>query len=188
MFGKASKNIRGDQKDMLSENIDEQAFLKAYEIFVPKLFRHIYFRINMKEDAEDLTSQVFLKTWVYLRDSRNEIKDLKNFLYRTAHNLIIDYYRKKPRAPLPINEKFEKTFFYEKDIVQEINSQEELQMVRDAIYRLKKDFRDVVVLRYVDDFSIEEIASITQKSKNVIYITLSRAIKELKLLTGEESN
>ncbi len=168
------------QNDMFRQKVDEKCFLKAYEIFAPKLFRHIYFRINSKEDAEDLTAQVFLKTWMYLRDSRNKIENLKNFLYKSAHNLVVDYYRKKARAPLFINKEFENKFFYKKDIVQEINSQEELRMVRDAVCRLKKDFRDVVVLRYVDGFSIEEIASITQKSKNAIYITLSRSIKELQ--------
>lgn len=172
---------------MLSQKVDEKAFLKAYEVFAPKLFRHIYFRINSKEDAEDLTAQVFLKTWVYLRDARNEIRDLKNFLYRIAHNLVVDYYRKRVRAPFAINKEFENKFFYDKDIVQEINSQEEFKAVRGAVCKLKKDFRDVVVLRYVDDLSIEEISQITNKSKNAIYITLSRAIKELQIITREET-
>lgn len=172
---------------MLSKKIDEQAFLKAYEVFAPKIFRHIYFRVNSKEDAEDLTSQVFLKSWVYLKDSHNKIKDLKSFFYRTTHNLIVDYYRKKARTPFMINEEFENKFFYEKDIVQKINDQEELKMVRGAVFKLKKDFRDVIVLRYMDDLSIKEISKITHKSKNAIYITLSRAIKELQLITREEA-
>lgn len=172
---------------MLNKKIDEKAFLKAYEIFAPKIFRHVYFRVSSKEDAEDLTSQVFLKSWVYLKDSRNKIKDLKSFLYRTTHNLIVDYYRKKARTPFVINEEFENKFFYEKDIVQRVNDQEELKMVRGAISKLKKDFRDIIVLRYVDDLSIKEISKITNKSRNAIYITLSRAIKELQFITREKA-
>ena len=171
---------------MGDEKIDEKTFLGAYDVFGPKIFRHIYFRINSKEDAEDLTSQVFLKSWVYLKEPGKEIQNLRSFLYKTAHNLVVDYYRKKRKIPLPLNEEFEKKFFYEKDIVQQINSQEELRAVRNAIKKLKEDFQEVLVLRYIDDLSIEEIAHIIQKSKNAIYVTISRAVKELKIILQED--
>ena len=174
------------KRNMGSQGIDEKSFLEAYDIFAPKIFRHIYFRINSKEDAEDLTSQVFLKSWVYLKYPGREIENLKGFLYKTAHNLIVDYYRKKRKIPLPLNEEFENKFFYEKDIVQQINNQEELRLVRNAIKKLKKDFQEILVLRYIDDLSIEEIAHIIQKSKNAIYVTISRAVKELKIILQKD--
>lgn len=160
------------------EKRDEQAFLKAYDFFAPRIFRHAYFRVSSRELAEDIASQVFLNTWKYLLGE--DIENIKAFLYRTANNLIIDHYRAKGREPILIDEGFERVFFYEKDIVREINSQEELREVRGAIDLLEKDFRDVLVMRYVDGLSIDEIAEITQKSKNAVYITISRGIKELK--------
>ncbi len=157
---------------------DEKAFLNAYDFFAPRLFRHVYFRVGSKEIAEDITSQIFLKTWKYLLSS--SVENIQGFLYRVAHNALVDHYRAKERSPLPINEEFEKTVFYEKDIIKDILDQEELRAARRAIHRLKKDFRDVVVMRYIDGLSIEEIAAITQKSRNAVSIILSRAIKELK--------
>lgn len=173
-------NIR-KQNPMVNNRIekrDERAFLNAYDFFAPRIFRHAYFRVSSRELAEDIASQVFLNTWKYLLGE--DIENIKAFLYRTANNLIIDHYRAKGREPILIDEGLEKVFFYEKDIVREINSQEELREVRGAMDRLEKDFRDVLVMRYVDELSIDEIAEITQKSKNAVYIIISRGIKELK--------
>ncbi len=157
---------------------DEKAFLDAHDWYAPRIFRHVYFRVSSKEIAEDITSQVFLKTWKYLLET--DINNVKSFLYRVANNLLVDHYRAKGREPVLIDEEFEKIFFYDQDIVREINSQEELKEVRGAMSYLQKDFREVLVLRYIDGFSIDEIAETTQKSTNAVYIAISRGIKELK--------
>lgn len=159
---------------------DDEAFGNAYDFYAPKIFRHVYFRVSSRELAEDITSQVFLKTWEYLANSGRKIENLKYFLYRIAHNQIIDYYRKKDKLPILIDEGFENKAFHERDIIKEINDQEELKLVRKNLSKLKKDYREVLVSRYLDDLSIEEISEITQKSKNAVYILISRAIKELK--------
>lgn len=176
-----SLDMRNKIGDMSAREINkrnEKAFLDAYDFYAPRIFRHIYFRVSSRELAEDITSQVFLKTWEYLLS--DNIKNIKSFLYRVASNLLVDYYRKKPREPVQIDEGFENIFFYEKDIVKEINNQEELQDVRRAASRLKKDFRDIIVMRYIDGLSIEEISEISGKSKNAVCISISRAIVELK--------
>lgn len=165
---------------------NEKAFLDAYDFYAPRIFRHIYFRVSSKETAEDITSQVFLKTWKYLLS--DNIKNIKSFLYRVASNLLVDYYRKKSREPVQVDEEFENISFYEKDIVKEINNQEELQDVRRAASRLKKDFRDIIVMRYIDGLSIEEISEISGKSKNAVYISISRAIGELKEILQDFSH
>lgn len=157
---------------------DEKAFSDAYDWYAPRIFRHVYFRVSSKEIAEDLASQVFLKTWKYLLET--DINNVKSFLYRVANNLIIDHYRSKEREPILLDEGFERILFYDKDIVKEMNSQEELRAVRGAMNQLQKDFRDVLVFRYIDGFSIDEIAETTQKSTNAVYIAISRGIKELK--------
>src|SRR3989338_7108037 len=74
---------------------DKQAFVKAYDLYIDQLYRFIYFKVGSREEAEDLCSAVFLKTWNYiLENSLKERKTLKALLYKIARNLIIDHYRK----------------------------------------------------------------------------------------------
>jgi len=157
---------------------DERSFLVAYDAYAPRIFRHVYFRVSSKEIAEDISSQVFLKAWQYLQD--HTIESAAGFLYRIAHNLLVDHYRRKTREPVLLDEEFERKHFYENDIVKELEGVEELRRVRRAMNELKKDFRDVLVFRYIDGLSVEEIAQLTKRSKNAVYILLSRATHALK--------
>jgi len=71
---------------------DKNDFTSAYEEFADAIFRHCYFRVSDREKAKDIMQEVFVRTWNYVVEG-NEINELKSFLYRTAHNLIIDEYR-----------------------------------------------------------------------------------------------
>src|SRR3989344_5285968 len=74
------------------KSINENKFIELYHEHAPKLFKYCYFRVHSKEDAEDLAGQVFMKTWDYLVQG-NQIDNMRAFLYRSAHNLIIDFYK-----------------------------------------------------------------------------------------------
>ena len=78
---------------------DKEAFVKTYDLYFDQIYRFIYFKVSDKQEAEDLTSVVFLKTWGYVQDkSIKDYKTLKSLLYKVARNAIIDYYRKKSTA------------------------------------------------------------------------------------------
>ncbi|MCX6736969.1 MAG: hypothetical protein NTW73_02730 [Candidatus Parcubacteria bacterium] len=62
----------------------EKMFLEAYTQYSSKIYKHIFFRVNNSQTAQDLTSETFLKTWRYLREG-NKIENIKNFIYRVAH-------------------------------------------------------------------------------------------------------
>ncbi len=72
----------------------EDIFIKAYDDHSDAIFRHCYFRVFERERAKELTQEVFIKTWEYLRNGQ-EVKNLRAFLYRVANNLVIDESRKK---------------------------------------------------------------------------------------------
>ena len=170
-------------EDMLLDRINKRdpiAFSAAYDEYAPRIFRHAYFRVNSKELAEDITSEVFTKTWDWLGGKGNTIKNLKTFLYTLATRLIIDHWRRKPREPLLLDEYFEKWLRIEKDIIRELIQEEELKEVLEGLQHLTQEKRDVLTLRYIEGLSFEEIADIIGKSKNAVYIILSRGVKELK--------
>ena len=156
---------------------NSKAFLKAYDLYAPKIYRHVYLRVNSKETAEDIVSNVFLKTWEYGKD--NEIKNFKPFLYKTANNLIVDYYRQKGRV-WHLEDINTDIVFKDSDFSVKIDKSMELESIKKSIDKLNQPMKDILIFRYIDGFSIKEISGIIQKSENSIYIIIHRALKELK--------
>jgi len=69
---------------------DKESFMKAYDLYVDDIYRFISFKVKTKEEAEDISSQVFLKVWNHIREnSVKEFKTLRALLYTTARNTVI---------------------------------------------------------------------------------------------------
>lgn len=170
---------------------DREAFVKAYDLYVNQLYRFIYFKVGSREEAEDLCSAVFLKTWNYiLENSLEEHKTLKALLYKIARNLIIDNYRKN---------KNKETISLDGDqgveiIDQKPNAAKAMELKTDILVletklpELKDEYREVIILRFVNELSIKEIADILDKSKGNIRVLIFRALKALKELLDNEEN
>lgn len=163
--------------------MDEQSFINLYDELAPKIFKYCFFRVNSKEDAEDITSQVFLRTWDYLRLGK-EIKNIKGFLYQIAHNLIIDYYRKnKTNKKISLDEPENPIDVPEKSIfIEDLNKRMLVDEVREKINLLPDNYKEVIILRYIDDLAIKEIAQIMKIKENNISVLLYRATEKLKKL------
>jgi RNA polymerase sigma-70 factor, ECF subfamily len=69
-----------------------------YDRYINQIYRYVYFRLASQMESEDLTEMVFLKTFEVIRQNRTKIDNFKAWIYRTAHNLVVDHYRlrKKP--------------------------------------------------------------------------------------------
>jgi RNA polymerase sigma-70 factor (ECF subfamily) len=168
---------------------DKEAFSKCYDLYVEKIFRHVYYRTMSKELAEDITAEVFKKTWEYLIEPQNQIKNLKAFLYRTALNLIVDYYRNKESHNIFIDEEIKNRVGDSGQSIAEINKKIdkkiELKMVLNAMEKISPEYKEILILRYIDDLSIKEIAKLKEKTENAIYVALHRALKELQKILKE---
>ena len=85
----------------LASQGDADAFGDLYELYLEEMYRYVRYRINHKQDAEDLTEQVFLKAWAGLSGYRGEVP-FKAWIYRIARNTVVDHYRtRKAESPLP---------------------------------------------------------------------------------------
>lgn len=154
-------------------------FLEFYDILAPKVYRHILFRVNSKELAEDITSQTFLKTWQYLVETAKPIKDFRAFIYRVCNNLIIDYYRHRAKEPVLL-EHDELKKIIEPEEISDTTYEENLKKILKALNKLNDEQKNILIWRYLDGLSIKEIAKITNKSRNNIYVIIHRALKNLK--------
>lgn len=165
---------------------DHDTFLKMYDFYAPKLFRHIYYRTNHKEVAEDIAQQVFYKTWQYLMTSENKIDNLNAFLYKITNNLITDYYRKAERKNIYLDDELEKNLFTQPSYINETEQNIAMSKVKMALHKLEPEKQQLIIWRYLDDLSIEQIRKISGKSKNSIYVSLHRAIKDLQKIINSK--
>jgi len=160
----------------------EKQFINAYDEYSEAILRHISFRVNRREKAEDIAQDTFLKAWKYIVSAEKKvvIKNMKAFLYTIANNLVIDHYRQKYKQTISIDDVEEKEFRMESD--QEKNAERSInkEIVEEHLSELKEEYRDMLVYRYIDDLSIKEIEEITGKSSNNIRVILHRAIKKLQ--------
>jgi|SRR3989344_5435375 len=153
------------------------SFLSNYDAHADAIFRHIYFRVSDKDLAMDLVSATFTKVWEYLVKG-GEIQNMKAFLYKTASNLVIDEYRKKGAQSLDalIEEGYEPRAGsgHEAGILAEVGE------LKRGLARLPEQFREVVALRYVDEFSPQEIAELKGESPNTISVRINRGVAMLR--------
>ncbi len=159
---------------------DPEAFVALYDNYVKRIYRFVYFKVATHEEAEDITSEVFLKAWHYVQDHR-EVKSFSGLLYRIARNCVIDLYRRKAAQPeINLNEEI--------DVGDEgrwfkvINARVENQQLLVALKRLKQEYQEVLTLRYIDELETEEIAQIIGKGTIAVRVTLHRAVKKLREL------
>lgn len=159
---------------------DPSAFAELYDNYVEKIYRFVYFKINNKEEAEDITSSVFLKVWSYLIEyTEKEINSFSGLIYKVARNAIIDFYRERGQKRLEGIEVLEEIPVEEKSYAHTAVSQEAEQIMR-VIKRMKQDYQEVVLLKHVEELTTAEIAEILGKSQMAVRITLHRAMKKLK--------
>ncbi|MCK5085492.1 RNA polymerase sigma factor [Candidatus Parcubacteria bacterium] len=168
---------------------DRDAFAEIYDFYVVKIYRFVYLKTSSKEVAEDLTADTFLKCWKYIQKKKNEgnSKDIiKNnklgpFLYKIARNLVIDYYRKKKDLPVEIDEVEKYSIGDDKqDLLSQITIKQEIEELRISLNSLKDDYQEILILRYVEDLDMKEIADITGKSEGSLRVQIHRATKSLE--------
>lgn len=155
---------------------DSNSFGLLFDKYSKKIYRFIYYKVSIKEVAEDLTSQCFLKIWEQISIG-TKIHHFQAFCYKIARNLIIDYYRSREKEELPliyqIEHKEAEKFQFSPD---ENLDQEQLEKI---LLNIKSDIREIVVLRFIDELSIKEIAEIVDKSPSNVRVIIHRALKEL---------
>lgn len=164
----------------------EDGFLGAFDEYADALFRHASFRLSNQERAKDLTQETFIKAWEYLRGG-GRIRSWKSFLYRILNNLIIDEYRRRKseslealaeRDPIGVAAYLAADGRAEKE--ERLDEELLMKKIRALILALPEKQRTVLTLRYIDGFSLGEIAAALGTSENIVSVRIHRAVQRLK--------
>jgi len=173
-----------------AKNKDAEAFSKVYDLYAEKIYRYIFFKVRTEEDAQDLTSEVFLKTWQYINESGKDVKNLNALFYKIARNLVVDYYRKLSQQEVLLDQEVlekQQSLTSKKDL-QDVESKIQMEKVEEKLKELKEEYRDAIILRYVEQLSIKEIAVILEKKSGAVRVILYRALNVLKELMEEKED
>lgn len=167
---------------------DADAYGALYDLYVEKIYRFVFFKLNNKEEAEDVTSEVFLRAWNYLvADQRETVKSFSGLVYQIARNAVVDAYRsraKKQSVPIEQAHTLEVTT----DVGEKIDLDQAVVLMLEQIKQLKQEYQEVITLRYIEELSLQEIAKATGKNSASVRVTLHRAIKKLKALQDKKPN
>lgn len=161
---------------------DEEAFGRLYDKYVAAIYRFVSFRVAGKEIAEDLSAEVFLKTWQYVKQGDRQIENVKALLYRIAANSVIDHYRQSGNEYLALSEDVWNQIIDQSSLFEEAQKKDDLRQVNQAIKSLSPADRELILMRYSNDLSVKEIADILGKNQGAVRTALHRAIKTLKAI------
>jgi RNA polymerase sigma-70 factor (ECF subfamily) len=161
---------------------DSEAFGELYDLYVRRIYRFVYFKVPSAEMAEDLTSETFLKAWQYLKEKRS-VPHLQALLYSIARSVVIDWYRSSvnERGDVSLDEAItgELPGTGSERLLQAIETDFDVTRVLERLRGLKDEYREVVVMKYLDQMSNREIASALGKSASHVRVIAHRAIKIL---------
>lgn len=156
---------------------DRAAFGKLYLKYLDRIYRYIYFRVNQNRlEAEDMTQNVFFRAWDKLAEYENR-GSFQAWLYRIAHNSVVDQYRTKTHVRL--DESFVDTGV---PLEETLFAREELKALSQAMRNLTDDQKQVITLKYIEGMPTHEIAKIMNKKEQAVRALQSRALKRLREL------
>lgn len=168
------------EKDIIERAIkgEAEAFGLLYDRYQPQIYRFIYLKVSHREEAEDLTHQAFLNAWQKINNYAFRGFPFSSWLYQIARNQVIDHYRAKK---IVINiEEDEAVEIKTENPSELIDKNLDIEKIKMAVGRLNPAHQDVIILRFIEDFSPKETAQVLGRSEMAIKLLQHRAIKNLK--------
>jgi RNA polymerase sigma-70 factor (ECF subfamily) len=164
-----------------------EAFGMLYDRHAQAVFRFLYAHLNNRLDAEDLTGDVFLRSWRMLPKYREQGVPFLAYLFKVARNALIDFYRHTGNRSETEDIENVQAHDASQDPVGEAAARLENEELHHAIQELRDDYQTVLTLRFIGELSPEETAAVMGKSAGAIRVLQHRALAALrKLLESKE--
>ena len=160
-----------------------EAFGDLYTAYLDRIYRYVFYHINDRMTAEDITEEVFLKAWKAIGTCKGKENTFLSWLYRIAHNHLINTLNSMKKFT-PI-EKIELV-----DPKQSVNAEIENQELLEVIKSLPENQKQVVILKFIEGLDNREIGTIIGKKEGAIRVAQMRALATLrqKLEGGKDGN
>ncbi len=174
-----------DQELVTKTIKNKQAFAAIVDRYEAPLLRYIS-RLGCKETsvARDLLQEIFIKTFVHLNDYDHSLQ-FSSWIYRIAHNETVSYFRKEKSRPGVLTRV--EDFFRFETIADDVSLSDQKEQqhtvleIKEAVDRLESRYREVIVLKFFEEKSYEEISDILQIPQGTVATLISRAKKKIKI-------
>lgn len=158
---------------------NREAFEKLINLYFDRLYKEAYIRCKYEEDAKEIVQETIYKAYKNIKHLK-EPNFFKTWLSRILINVANDYLRKNGMIDLNHDEQ---------DFVKEIHKDDQMEVKIDlynAIDKLEDKYKDVIILRYIEDLNLEDISNILERPLNTIKTHIRKAIKDMRNLLKED--
>ncbi len=168
-----------DAKPLTKENL-----VSIYEKHSPELYRYAVRFLSSRELAEDCVADTFSRLLQAVRGGGGPTENVRAYLFRVAHNWITDHYRRQPT--LPLLRETEEQADPQGNPSRVVGQALEKERVRRALLRLPSEQQQVIELRFLEDWSHEEVAALLDKTVEATRALQYRALTSLRRMLLDE--
>ena len=155
----------------------EEEIAYLHELYADQIYRYAHLTLGNGTDAMDVVQEVFLRAFRSWNTYRHEA-NTRTWLLSITRNYITDVIRKKQ------SEKRLLDSYKASQLHENTNDEQSILEIEELLAQLKPTYRQVVILRYVDDLSMYETAKVLGWSEGKVRVTSHRALKKLRSLMG----
>ncbi len=167
-----------------ARNGDVAAFGEIYDTHVDSVYRYLLYRVREPSDAEDLTSEVFTRAFANIHRYRWQGKSFLAWLYTIARNAVTDR-RRRDRPTVELDNAYglaaEGPTAHDRAVLGE-----EVDALRGAVKYLTGEQQEVLVLRFIENMSSREVATILGKNEGAIRALQFRALGRLRKILRDQ--
>ena len=160
----------------------EDRLAALYEEYYDRIARYVYVRIGDRDEAQDIAGETFLRALKSLRSYQERGIPMHAWLYRIAHNLVVDHLRKASRQKTMPIENLE--IVDDTDPADVVETKMEFERVSQAMGHLTEEQREVLRLRFFGGLTSKEAGSILGKGDGAVREMQRAAIEKLRLVLG----
>lgn len=161
---------------------DKEAFADIYRQLLDPVYKYLYWNLQSCEEAEDLAEEVFLRCMVNIKSYDPKRGAFKSWLFKIAHNLLIDHHRRNKKGQEPLSEHLEDT---KVSTAEQVEANERADYLHQALAKLNELQRQVVSMKYFAGMTNAEAAAALGKSEGAVNAIQHRAMARLGKILEE---
>lgn len=179
--------VKSAQIKPLGDASGAEAIGELYDRYNEQVFRYVWARVYDQNVAEDLTGEVFVRMVANLPKYRPTSTPFLAWLYRIAHNLVVDHYRKEENRRELQLEQVDQLLLDKSNPAETTEEKMFFSRVKLALLDLNPTRQEVIVLRFLMGMSLQEVAKTLGKTVGAVKVAQHRGLKELREVLQQEA-